>query len=155
MLVEQAFARTIGWTEGDWPLPGSRRVRSRREEDPHISIKDASWHLLDGQLANGIWGLYRGASVRAGLLDTGMAYLSEETRQASESHTRIQGKAQQSLFGAIDRAMDGDGAVALPTHGNDSLLRALRDTFAEVPLKEHLRAKLIEGFDLNRILAVG
>ena len=153
MLVEQAFARTMGWTtEGDWPLPGARRVRSRSGECPRISIEDAGWHLLDGQLANGIWGLYRGASVRAGLLDESMAYLSEETRQASESHTSIKGTAQRSLFGLIDQAING-GAVALPTHGNDSLLRALRETFAKVPLKDHLRARLIDGFDLNRSLA--
>ena len=60
-----------------------------------------------------------------------MACLSEETRQAAERHTYL----------------------ALPTHGNDSLYRALRDTLYEIPLKEHLRAKLIDGHGLNRSLA--
>lgn len=89
MLVEQAFARTIGRLEGDWPLPGARRVRSRSGEEPCISIEDTSWHLLDGHLANGIWGLYRGASRRSGLLEEGMAYLAEETRQATDARRRL------------------------------------------------------------------
>ncbi|MYE87194.1 MAG: hypothetical protein F4X31_13260 [Gammaproteobacteria bacterium] len=152
MLVEQAFARMNGWIEGDWRLPGARRVRSRSGEQPHISIVDATWHLLDGQLANGIWGLYRGASVRAGLLDEGMAYLSEETRQAAESHTFINEIARDRLFRLVSKAIDGE-TVPLPAHGNDSLYRALRDTFCEIPLKEHLQAKFIDGHSLNRALA--
>ena len=152
MLVEQTFARTIGWCTGDWPLPGARRVRTRSGEHPCISIDNARWHLLDGQLANGIWGLYRGASARAGLLDEGMAYLSEETRQAAESHSRFGDLARKRLFDLVRTAMDG-GTVKLPPQGNDSLYRALYDTFSEVPLKHHLRAKLIDGHDLNRALA--
>ena len=152
MLVEQAFARTIGWLEGDWPLPGARRVRSRSGEEPCISVEDASWHLLDGQLANGIWGLYRGASRRAGLLDEGMAYLAEETRQATDSRTYLVDGPREQLFRLVSRAMDGE-TVVLPTHGNGSLHRALRDTFYEIPLKDHLRAKLIDGHSLNRALA--
>ena len=153
MLVEQAFARTIGWhEEGDWPLPGARRVRSRSGEDPCISIRETGWHLLDGQLANGIWGLYRGASARAGLLDEGMAFLSDETRQAAKDHTRIGDRARSRLFELVRAGMDGE-TVKLPTHGNDSLCRALFRTFTEVPLKHHLRAKLINGHDLNRALA--
>ena len=152
MLVEQAFARTVGWGSGNWPLPGARRVRSRSGEDPRISIEDARWHLLDGQLANGIWGLYRGAAVRAGLLDQSMAYLSEETRQAAESHTYLSDNARDRLFTLVRKAIDGK-TVSLPTDGNDSLYRALRNTFSEIPLKEHLRAKLIDGHRLNRALA--
>ena len=56
MLVEQAFARTVGCRDGDWPLPGARRVRSRLGEVPRISVADGGWHLLGGQLVNGIWG---------------------------------------------------------------------------------------------------
>lgn len=152
MLVEQAFARTIARTEGDWRLPGTRRVRGRIGEEPHISIEDTSWHLLDGQLANGIWGLYRGASRRAGLLEEGMAYLAEETRQATDSHTCLVDGARDQLFKLVSRALDGE-TVALPTHGNGSLHRALRDTFCGIPLKDHLRAKLIDGHSLNRALA--
>ena len=29
LLVEQAFARIVGWRERDWELPGARRVRAR------------------------------------------------------------------------------------------------------------------------------
>ena len=152
MLVEQAFARTIGHLGGEWPLPGARRVRARRGESPCISIADRGWHLLGGQLGGGIWGLYRGASVRAGLLDAGMAYLSEETREAAESCTRIGDDARRALFDFVRRALDGQ-TVALPTDEGDALCRALRTTFDEVPLKRLFRTRLIDSHGLNRALA--
>lgn len=152
MLIEQAFARTIGRSGCGWPLPGARRVGARSQQDPCISIVDKGWHLLDGQLASGIWGLYRGASARAGLLGKGMAYLSEETAHAARCNTCLKSNDRERLFGLVRNAMEGK-TVSLPTHGNDSLVLALRDTFTEVPLKHHLRAKLIDGHDLNREIA--
>ena len=68
VLIEQAFARVVGRYDEDWSLPGARRVRARLWEAPHISLENSGWHLLGGQKANGLWGLYRGASRRAGLL---------------------------------------------------------------------------------------
>ena len=60
LLVEQAFARTVGWHDKDWPLPGARRARAPGSDRPHISLTDLEWHLLGGRKANGLWGLYRG-----------------------------------------------------------------------------------------------
>ena len=152
MLVEQAFARTVGCRDGDWPLPGARRVRSRSGEIPRISVADAGWHLLGGQLTNGIWGLYRGAARRAGLLDANMAWLSDDTWETACATSCLRDVALERLLGLIRRAMDGE-TVDLPTDGRNALPSALRTTFDEVPLRSHLRQRLIEGHDLNRALA--
>ena len=152
MLVEQAFARTIGWPEGDWPLPGARRVRGRLGDHPRISVDDGGWHLLGGQLANGIWGLYRGAARRAGLVDDNMVWLSEDTQHAADTTSWLNGIALDRLLELVERAMGGE-AVKLPIHGNDALYRALCRTFDEVPLKSHLRERLIDSHDLNRAVA--
>ena len=152
MLVEQAFARTIGCHDRDWPLPGAQRVRARLGETPCISMADAGWHLLEGQLANGIWGLYRGAARRAGLLDSNMTWLSDDTWEAACASSCLRGVVLERLLELVGRAMSGE-TVALPTDGRNALPGALRRTFDEVPLRSHLRERLIDGHDLNRALA--
>ena len=152
MLVEQAFARTIGCRDRDWPLPGARRVRARLGETPCISVADAGWHLLGGQLASGIWGLYRGAARRAGLLDANMAWLSDDTLEAAGATSCLRDVALERLLGLVGRAMGGE-TVDLPTDGRNALPSALCRTFDEVPLRSHLRERLIDGHDLNRALA--
>ena len=152
MLVEQAFARTIGYRDRDWHLPGARRVRGRMGDAPCISVEDARWHLLGGQLANGIWGLYRGASRRSGLLEENMAWLSEDTLETANATSHLQGRPLERMLELVGAAMGG-ATVELPTHGNNALFGALCRTFDEVPLKRHLHAKLIDGHDLNRALA--
>ena len=152
LLIEQAFARTVGWRDKDWNLPGSRRVRARSSETPHISLQDPDWHLLGGQKANGLWGLYRGAMRRAQLLEDDMTRLSSETMKQATSTSRITGAAQDRLFEAVERAMDGQ-TTRLPTHMNDTLNQALYNTFRDLPLADHLHARLIEGHELNRQLA--
>lgn len=152
LLVEQAFARTIGWRDGDWPLPGARRVRGRLDDPPCISVDDGGWHLLGGQMANGIWGLYRGASQRAGLVDDNMLWLSDETQQAADAASCLDGIALERLVELVELALGGE-TVKLPVHGNGSLYRALCTTFDEVPLKSHLRERLIDSHDLNRAIA--
>ncbi len=152
MLVEQAFARTIGYRDCDWPLPGARRVRARLDATPCISVADAGWHLLGGQLTNGLWGLYRGAARRAGLLDANMVWLSDDTFEAACATSCLRNSALETLLGLVGQAMDGE-TVDLPTDGRNALPNALRKTFDEVPLRCHLRERLINGHDLNRDLA--
>ena len=151
MLVEQAFARTVGRGR-DWPLPGARRVRARRDEPPYISVVDAGWHLLGGQLANGIWGLYRGAARRAALLDLNMAWLSDGTLAAADATSYLRDSALERLLELVEQAMAGE-TVPVPTDGRNPVPGVLRRTFDEVPLKSHLRERLIDGHDLNRELA--
>lgn len=152
MLVEQAFARTIGQRDAGWPLPGARRVRSRLGEPPCISVADPRWHLLGNQLASGIWGLYRGAARRAGLLDRNMVWLSDDTLEAATRTSCLCAVALERLLGLVEPAMDGE-TVKLPTDGRNALPSALCRTFDEVPLRSHLRSRLIDGHDLNHALA--
>ena len=152
MLVEQAFARTIGCRDGDWRLPGARRVRSRTGESPCISVVDAGWHLLEDQLGNGIWGLYRGAARRAGLLDANMAWLSDDTWGAACATSCLRNAALERILEFVGRAMDGE-TVVLTTDGRCALPKALCRTFDEVPLRSHLRERLIDSHVLNRALA--
>jgi hypothetical protein len=150
LLVEQAFARTVGWYDKDWTLPGARRVRARSSEDPQISLQDPDWHLLGGQKANGLWGLYRGASRRAGFLLDDMTRLSGKTMEQATMNAGIKHTAQSYLFEAVERAMEGH-SVVLPRHRK--LTGDLYDTFWSLPLANHLHAQLIEGHELNKHLA--
>ena len=152
LLIEQAFARTVGCLDGDWDLPGARRVRARSSKVPQISVEEPSWHLLDGQKANGLWGLYRGAANRAGLLADDMRHLSDETSIEARLNAGVAGRAQERLLKAVQEAMDG-ATVELPWHMNNALTKALYNTYWDVPLADHLHARLIEGDDLNKHLA--
>ena len=152
LLIEQAFARTVGWHDKDWDLPGARRVRARSSEEPRISLENSGWHLLGAQKANGLWGLYRGASHRAGLLRKDMTRLSGETMEQATLNPGIVGTAQKRLFEAVQGAMDGD-TVELPRNMNNGLTQALYDTYRDLPLAGHLHARLIEERDLNRQLS--
>lgn len=67
LLVEQAFARASRCAGRLWQLPGSRRLN---DGDPGVWIGlEKRAHLLDNQLTNGVWGLYRGPALNAGLID--------------------------------------------------------------------------------------
>ncbi len=152
LIVEQAFARTVGWHDREWPLPGSRRVKARAHEPPHISIADPDWHLLGGQKANGIWGLYLGASRRAGLILDDMRRLSASTMEAAMLNPGLGSVAQARFFSLAKAAMDG-ASVLLPTNLNNQLARNLYDAFHDVPLAQHLYDKLVDGHGLNLALA--
>lgn len=152
LLIEQAFGRTVGWHDAAWTLPGARRVRARSHEPPCISVRDPDWHLLGGQKANGVWGLYRGAARRAGLLLSDMTRLSDVTLAQATHRPGIGPAATKRLFGLVRRAMDGE-TVRLPEHGNNTLTKDLFNTFLNVPLAEHLHCHLIDSHDINRNLA--
>jgi hypothetical protein len=151
VLIEQAFARTVG-ARDNWPLPGARRVRARKDETPHISLADRDWHLLGAQRATGLWALYRGASRRAGLLTDDLSRLSDATLAEATGRNTLVPRAQQRLFALIASAMDGE-TVALPSNLNNALTRYLHDTFRVLPLADHLQQRLIDEHPLNRLLA--
>ena len=152
LLIEQAFARTVGRHDKDWHLPGARRVRASLDVPPKISLQDPHWHLLGAQRANGLWGLYRGASRRAGLLHDDMQCLSLDTLEQATTNAGIAGDARHQLFNAVALAMDGH-TVPLPTDLNNKLAKALYHTFRKLPLADHLHARLIDSHDLNSQLA--
>lgn len=151
LLVEQAFARAVGSRDKEWPLPGARRVRARANEKPYISVANPDWHLLDSQKANGIWGLYRGAGVRAGLLQD-PPRLSDRTHEQAARNVAISPRSVRQLFRLVFCAMEG-GTEPLPTQGSSSLQRELCQIFDTVPLKDHLHEMLIENHALNSALA--
>ena len=151
LLVEQAFARAVGSRDKKWPLPGARRVRARANEKPYISVANPDWHLLDSQKANGIWGLYRGAGVRAGLL-LDPPRLSDRTHEHAARHVAISQRSVRDLFGLVSRAMERE-SEPLPTQGSSPLQRELCQIFDTVPLKDHLHEMLIENHALNSALA--
>ena len=153
LLMEQAFARTVGKKDdGKWELPGGRRVKARSTEVPYISVTERSWHLLDGQLSNGLWGLYRGASGRAELLSDSLNQLSGETRIKSTESPGISEHSQHQLFLLIKDAMDGK-TVKLPYNFNSYLTNDLYNTYHYPPLLSHLREKLIEAYEITNHLA--
>jgi hypothetical protein len=152
LLIEQAFGRTVGRHDNEWPLPGARRVRARSGEKPYISLSDPNWHLLGAQKANGIWGLYRGAARRAELLDADMTRLSADTLQQATLQPAIDHAAVDRLFSLLNRAMDGE-TVELPVRLNNNLPKSIYEAFHSVPLVDHLQAKLIDAHSLNKKLA--
>ncbi len=153
ILLEQAFARIVGHHDEAWPLPGSRRVRARLGETPFISVEDSSdWHLMNAQKGNGIWGLYRGAARRAGLLTEDMTSLSARTREAAYQSPCLGPNAQRKFFALAARALDGE-TVPLPTHGGNALVKDIYNSFDELPLAEHLQIMLVDGHPLNQSLA--
>ena len=151
MLVEQAFARTVG-RGGDWPLPGCA-TRARPAGRAVI-------HLSGGRGVAPAWrsvgqrdlGLYRGAARRAELLDLNMAWLSDGTLAAADATSYLRDSALDRLLELVGQAMAGE-TVPVPTDGRNPIPGVLRRTFEEVPLKFHLRERLIDGHELNRELA--
>ena len=81
-----------------------------------------------------------------------MTRLSGETMKQATLNAGIVGAAQERLFRAVQGAMDGH-TVELPRNMKNRLTKALYDTFRNLPLADHLHARLIEGHDLNRQLA--
>ena len=152
MLIEQAFARIVYSKTKDWPLLGARRLRSRGDDKPSISLDDHEWHLLGNQLGSGIWGSYRGAARRAKLLTENMTSLTDDARTVADSTSIFQGKVIDQIFGFIDRAVSGE-SIQLPTDGRNSLIQCLLKTFNDVPLKLFFWAKLIEDHSLNKAVA--
>ena len=152
LVVEQAFARVVGRNDRDWPLPGARRVKARSQEKVRVSVADLDWHLLGGQLANGIWGIYRGAARRAGLLEDNMSRLALETMEAASARPGLGAGAEKMLFAFAEEAMNG-ATVPLQTELDDELAGDLFSTFHDVPLTQHFYDLLIEADPLNLALA--
>ena len=81
-----------------------------------------------------------------------MTRLSDETMREATAHAGVVRLAQRRLFEAVRDAMNGR-TVKLRTHLNDALPKGLYETYWELPLADHLHARLIQGHDLNRELA--
>lgn len=79
-LAEQLFSYATFEAEQKWDLPGDRSVKffyNDANRDRTIILFGRSRDLLDNQLGGGTWGLYRGAAIRSGILNSSGEYLSE------------------------------------------------------------------------------
>ena len=152
VLIEQAIARTVGWYVDDWELPGARRVRVRSSEAPQISIRERQLHLLNNQKGGGLWGLYRGASQRAGLLVDDMTRLSDTTLAEANVNNTISDKDAKSLLAFVSNAMEGR-TERLAQKKNNQLTQSLYSMYKHVPLRNHLNERLIKCDELTMGLA--
>ncbi|MCY3795129.1 MAG: hypothetical protein OXG51_12255, partial [Gammaproteobacteria bacterium] len=81
-----------------------------------------------------------------------MAWLSQDTLDAANGASYLTGAPLERLLGHVGRATFGE-PIELPMDGRNALPNALRRTFDEVPLRRHFREKLIDNYDLNRVIA--
>ena len=152
ILIEQTFARTVAFCNGEWNLPGSKRVKARKS-DPNISL-DPEWHLLNGQKSNGLYGLYRGASARAGLLESNRSQLSEKTMEEAQDKTKIRGNSQTQLLSLVKKALAGE-LVPISGNQNKELRNNIFETYVNPPLVHHFETMLIKKPDLTNRLVEG
>ncbi|MGC9196788.1 MAG: hypothetical protein ACP5IL_15240 [Syntrophobacteraceae bacterium] len=142
LLVEQAFAFSTQSRTKKWPLPGSSRVvRFTLDNTPCLSLRNG---LLENQLANGVWGLYRGAAARSDILSDSMRSLSAAFYQEMGSHAILQRSMKNELFGQILEAHeDRQNGVSFLLHKNRGLPDRLSAFLAELPHKLCLRRYLL------------
>ena len=154
ILIEQAFARIVASYGEEWTLPGARSVRARASLEPHISL-DSSWLLLNNQQSNGLYGLYRGASGRAGLLQENLRQLSDQTMAASENNRGIN-KSQEQLFSLVKQALDADKKdVSISKKQFRKLAAELVATYRNPPLVDHFETMLMKNHFLTNRLVEG
>ncbi len=137
LLVEQAIARSA-WKNGEWPLPGQRRLKGGSDELV-ISLK-RDLHLAYGQLSSGTWGLYRGAAERANLLNLQTLEVAEPVVRAIQELPLLQPSFRKSLFDIIKQAIDSPKQnIQFP----NKLALALAQLVAQPPLKAVLMEPLM------------
>ena len=152
ILIEQSFARIMASYDEEWTLPGARSVRARASLEPHISL-DSSWQLLNNQQSNGLYGLYRGASGRAGLLQENLRQLSDQTMAVAQDKRGIE-KSQEDLFSLVKQALDGK-TIPIRKSTFRNLVAELVKTYRNPPLVDHFETMLIKSHDLTNRLVEG
>jgi hypothetical protein len=85
LLFEQAVARACRTGGKEWKLPGTRGLNSNRA-GVWMGLDGAKHFLLDSPLSNGVWGIYRGPMINAGLIDADNL-LSAEAAQSIRRRT--------------------------------------------------------------------
>jgi hypothetical protein len=140
LLIEQAFARASRCAGEAWKLPGSRRLN---DGDPGVWIGlDKSAHLLDNQLTNGVWGLYRGPALNAGLIDDQNRICNAEFEGRIRDCSPIVGKLLQPIADlcAIKPAVR---PVELAKNRANKIVTGLNEILKELPLKDEIRATFV------------
>jgi hypothetical protein len=137
LLIEQAFARASRFENRDWVLPGSRRLGSGDKKLWFGLGKSA--HLLDNQLTNGVYGLYRGPALRAGLIDADDRICDAQFWRKIIDETSVIKK----LFKPMEAlsAQAGDARRSDPIR--KPVARELTEILQRLPFKRQLREAFV------------
>jgi len=134
LLLEQAFAHAYYKVHQDWMLPGKRQVSAYQNDTPLISLER---QILQSQLVNGIWGLYRGAAIRSGLLGDEGYRVNEQLDGKLKSIEMIGDGTKRRLFKLITISLI-DGEDTLPPNRNHRLNETLAGIIHRIPDKKVL-----------------
>lgn len=153
MVAEQAFAHATVRVAGDWVLPGRLRVLARKGSPaPGLSERPQDG-LLDNQLGNGTWGLYRGAAMRGGLLSEDMVCLSSRANETCLASPPLAEQHAARLLALLHTAVSrpGTGAV-FDIKSNDSLVKAMAQVVTSLPHRALLRTLLVRSPEITQLL---
>ena len=134
LLLEQAFAHAYYKVHYDWMLPGKRQVSAYQYDTPVISLER---QILQSQLVNGIWGLYRGAAMRSGLIDESGYKIDNILDGELKSIGNIKVGTKRYLFGLITESLI-EGKESLPPNRNHRLHETLSGIIHRLPDKSVL-----------------
>jgi hypothetical protein len=153
LLVEQAFAFSTQSREQTWPLPGKDRVEKFvRDGTPRLSLKNG---ILANQLGNGVWGLYRGAAFRSGILHESMRCLSASFRKDMGDDLGLGRRPYGQLFDRILEAHEyREAGAEFSLHGLRELPGQLAEILKKMPQKSLMRRYLFPSGSLVERVAV-
>lgn len=155
LLIEQAFAYSTEYIYKDgWVLPGSDKVRIFvRENNCRLSLKSGRG-ILDNQLSNGTWGLYRGAAYRSKILSESLRSLSSDFLQYMGKDELLERGSRKQLFQYIIQANEArEEGVNFPLYTRRKLVTQLAEIIIKLPQKRILREYLLPRDSIELKLA--
>jgi hypothetical protein len=110
--------------------------------------------LLDNQLANGTWGLYRGAAMRAGLLTKDFTRLSQVAEESCTARPPLADIHCKQTLALLEKALrDSKAGAVFQTKAMPELVEAMALVVTQMPQKELLKNLLVSTPDITRELA--
>jgi hypothetical protein len=138
ILCEQAFAYSHYKVRGNYPLPGSRQVAASIES-PGLSLGRP---ILQSQLVNGVWGLYRNAAIRSDLIDPTGKFLTPDVKQHVLNRLKKNMRTYTRFFNLIRDSLL-NGFKELPPNKNHQINQILSDVIHKIPDKRLLQKHLL------------
>ncbi|NIE66711.1 hypothetical protein [Burkholderia sp. Ax-1719] len=140
LLIEQAFARACRCADKDWRLPGSRRLN---DGDTGVWISlEKSAHLLDNQLTNGVWGLYRGPAHNAGLIDEQNRICSAELAARIRERTPIVRSLLQPIAELLTAGIKAP-PCKLASNRSNRIVTGLTEILDTLPFRREIRETFV------------
>ena len=155
LIVEQAVAHAAARVnDGVWPLPGKRRVKAQGgASEVSLSIRVSQCHLIQNQLGNGTWGLYRGAAGRAGLLSKGLHALSAPALGLLDARPPFPGRVPGKVMALVEEAFDDpDAEVPFSLHRSNKTVQSMAALIADLPHGAFLWERIVEARPLTENL---